>query len=70
MFILFKYSLSVHFVFAKKRIIIMTIVHISGAKGWGGNVQKMIYCILELEKFGCKSGVFGLENPTLGELYL
>lgn len=43
----------------------MTILHISGARGWGGNEQQMIYCIPELEKLGCENIVFGFENSKL-----
>jgi hypothetical protein len=43
----------------------MKILHISGAKGWGGNEQQMIYCIPELEKLGCENVVFGVKNSIL-----
>ncbi|TDE02399.1 glycosyltransferase family 4 protein [Flavobacterium hiemivividum] len=43
----------------------MKILHISGAKGWGGNEQQMIYCIPELEKLGCENVVFGVRNSVL-----
>jgi len=43
----------------------MKILHISGAKGWGGNEQQMIYCIPELEKLGCENVVFGVRNSKL-----
>lgn len=43
----------------------MKILHISGAKGWGGNEQQMMYCIPELEKLGCENIVFGVRSSML-----
>lgn len=43
----------------------MKILHISGAKGWGGNEQQMIYLIPELTNLGVKNIVFGVENSQL-----
>lgn len=43
----------------------MKVLHISGAKGWGGNEQQMIDLIPELSKLGVENIVFGLENSSL-----
>lgn len=43
----------------------MNILHISEAKGWGGNEQQMIYSILELTKIGVTSHVLCVENSEL-----
>ena len=43
----------------------MKILHISGAKGWGGNEQQMIDLIPELTKLGVANIVFGVENSQL-----
>ncbi|NRT11911.1 glycosyltransferase family 4 protein [Flavobacterium sp. 14A] len=43
----------------------MKILHISGAKVWGGNEQQIIYCIPELEKLGCENVVFGMGESKL-----
>lgn len=43
----------------------MKILHISGAKGWGGNEQQMIDLIPELTKLGVDNIVFGVENSLL-----
>lgn len=43
----------------------MKILHISGAKGWGGNEQQMIDLIPELTNLGVNNVVFGLENSQL-----
>jgi glycosyltransferase involved in cell wall biosynthesis len=45
----------------------MKILHISGAKGWGGNEQQMIDLIPELTKLGAENIVFGIENSMLQE---
>ncbi len=43
----------------------MKILHISGAKGWGGNEQQMIDLIPELTNLGVNNFVFGVENSQL-----
>ena len=43
----------------------MKIVHISGANGWGGNEQQILYIIPELEKLNVENVVFGIENSIL-----
>lgn len=43
----------------------MKILHISGAKGWGGNEQQMIDLIPELSKLGVENIVFGVGNSVL-----
>lgn len=43
----------------------MKILHISGAKSWGGNEQQMIDLIPELSKLGIKNVVFGVGNSLL-----
>lgn len=45
----------------------MKILHISGAKGWGGNEQQMIDMIPELEKFNIENIVFGVGGSNLQE---
>lgn len=45
----------------------MKVLHISGAKGWGGNEQQLIYCIPELNKIGVENTVFAIEDSTLGQ---
>ncbi len=43
----------------------MKILHISGANGWGGNEQQMIYMIPELTKLGVENIVFGINKSSL-----
>lgn len=43
----------------------MKILHISGAKGWGGNEQQMMYILPELEKNEVENLVFGIEDSIL-----
>lgn len=43
----------------------MKILHISGAKGWGGNEQQMIDLIPELTRLEVENIVFGVENSLL-----
>lgn len=43
----------------------MKILHISGAKGWGGNEQQMIYLFLELRNQGVENIVFGIKDSVL-----
>jgi glycosyltransferase involved in cell wall biosynthesis len=45
----------------------MKILHISGAKGWGGNEQQMIYLFPELKNLGVENIVFGVMNSKLQE---
>lgn len=56
--------------FAKKNIdkettIFMKILHISGAKGWGGNEQQIIYMIPHLKDLDVDNIVFGIKNSVL-----
>lgn len=43
----------------------MKILHISGAKGWGGNEQQMVDLIPELTNLSVNNIVFGVENSQL-----
>lgn len=43
----------------------MRILHISGANGWGGNEQQIMYIIPELEKLNVENAIFGIENSML-----
>ena len=45
----------------------MKVLHISGAKSWGGNEQQIIYCIPELNKIGVESIVFAIKDSILGQ---
>ena len=46
-------------------MVIMKILHVSGARGWGGNEQQLIDYIPELEKLGTEHTVFGVTNSIL-----
>tara|TARA_B100000809_G_scaffold226875_1_gene238825 strand:+ start:17698 stop:18807 length:1110 start_codon:yes stop_codon:yes gene_type:complete len=43
----------------------MKILHISGARSWGGNEQQLVDVIDELNKFGVESVIFGVNNFDL-----
>ena len=43
----------------------MKVLHISGARSWGGNEQQLVYVIQELKKVGVESFIFGVENFEL-----
>ena len=43
----------------------MKILHISGAKGWGGNEQQMMNIIPEMNSLGIKNSVFGVQDSLL-----
>lgn len=43
----------------------MKILHISGAKAWGGNEQQLVYCIPELNKLGVENFVLGIKDTVL-----
>jgi glycosyltransferase involved in cell wall biosynthesis len=43
----------------------MKVLHISGAKGWGGNEQQMVDLIPEFSKLGVENIVFGVEKSLL-----
>lgn len=43
----------------------MKILHISGARSWGGNEQQLIITIPEIKKYNFDSYVFGVENSPL-----
>lgn len=47
----------------------MKILHISGARSWGGNEQQLVDLIPELNKLNVESIVFGMEgSPLQGEI--
>lgn len=43
----------------------MKILHISGAKGWGGNEQQMVSIVPELQKMGVENLVYGVNHSVL-----
>jgi glycosyltransferase involved in cell wall biosynthesis len=43
----------------------MKVLHISGARGWGGNERQLIDVIPELEKLGVENHVFGVDKSSL-----
>ena len=43
----------------------MKILHVSGAKGWGGNEQQMMYILPELAKNEVDNLVFGINDSIL-----
>jgi L-malate glycosyltransferase len=43
----------------------MKILHVSGARGWGGNEQQIIYIVPKLNQLGVQNYVFGLDNSVL-----
>ena len=43
----------------------MKVLHVSGARGWGGNEQQLIDYIPELEKLGTSHIVFGVKDSVL-----
>ncbi len=43
----------------------MKILHISGAKGWGGNEQQIIYIVPQLNDLNVQNIVFGIHNSVL-----
>lgn len=43
----------------------MKVLHVSGARGWGGNEQQLIDLIPELEKLNISNIVFGVQNSQL-----
>lgn len=45
----------------------MNVLHISGAKTWGGNEQQIINIIPELNNYGIKNVVLGIKNSKLQE---
>lgn len=48
----------------------MKVLHISGEKEWGGNEQKLIYCIPALNSLGVENIVFGIKDIVLEKLCL
>ncbi|KAF2508533.1 glycosyltransferase family 4 protein [Flavobacterium zhairuonense] len=48
----------------------MKVLHISGAKAWGGNEQQLVYCIPELNKLEIENVVFGIKDTVLEKLCL
>lgn len=45
----------------------MKILHISGAKGWGGNEQQIIYIVPQLNELNVENIVYGIDNSVLKE---
>lgn len=45
----------------------MKILHISGAKGWGGNEQQIIYIVPQLNELNVENIVYGINNSVLKE---
>ncbi|MDT0650159.1 glycosyltransferase family 4 protein [Autumnicola edwardsiae] len=45
----------------------MTVLHVSGARSWGGNEQQLIYLIDELKKQGVEQKIFCFNNTPLHE---
>lgn len=43
----------------------MKILHVSGARGWGGNEQQIIYILPKLNQLGAKNFVFGMRYSVL-----
>jgi glycosyltransferase involved in cell wall biosynthesis len=43
----------------------MKILHISGAKGWGGNEQQIIYIVPQLNELNVENIVYGINNSVL-----
>lgn len=43
----------------------MKVLHVSGAKGWGGNEQQIAYIFPELRKLGVENIVFGVKDSKL-----
>ncbi len=43
----------------------MKILHVSGARGWGGNEQQIIYILPKLNQLGVENFVFGMQNSVL-----
>ena len=43
----------------------MRVLHVSGAKGWGGNEQQLLDMIPELQNIGVANYIYGLDNSIL-----
>ncbi len=43
----------------------MKVLHLSGARSWGGNEQQLVLLISELKSLGVKNVVFGVPNSLL-----
>lgn len=48
----------------------MKILHISGARSWGGNEQQLVHAIQELNKVGVESFIFGVNSFELHQYAL
>ncbi len=48
----------------------MTILHISGARSWGGNEQQLVDIIPELSKLNVENIVYGIEDSPLHKFIL
>lgn len=46
----------------------MKILHITGAKVWGGNEQQLIDSCVEMEKMGVSSYIFCYKNSTISDI--
>ncbi|UZO80488.1 glycosyltransferase family 4 protein [Aquimarina sp. ERC-38] len=45
----------------------MRVLHISGARGWGGNEQQLLYLSEELANRGVEQHLFGYQNSVLSQ---
>ncbi|HSP83901.1 MAG TPA: hypothetical protein VLN72_09245, partial [Gillisia sp.] len=45
----------------------MKVLHISGARSWGGNEQQLLYLVEELAQYGVKQVLFCYENTPLSQ---
>jgi len=43
----------------------MKVLHVTGARGWGGNEQQLVDVIPELNNEGVKNVIFGVENSVI-----
>ena len=48
----------------------MKVLHLSGARSWGGNEQQLADIVPELEKLGVDNYVFGVKNSPLHKYYV
>ncbi|MEW7292724.1 glycosyltransferase [Aquimarina sp. 2304DJ70-9] len=45
----------------------MKVLHVSGARSWGGNEQQLLYLVEELNSYGVEQSLFCFENTPLVE---
>ena len=48
----------------------MKILHVSGAKGWGGNEQQLLHLIPKLNELGVQNIVFGIKDSVIQQACL